>query len=360
MSISRRLSEPVRAPVRQVVSQYHTFFEDLIHAVKNELVARFDRVESRVEELDVTVSTSHESIADQLAMHAASVRTVSAEVERLHRLNGELQALTSAALEELASARDELREARKELAEHIAGIAARLDPEPLSGAGLSRIDRTASRLLNHAASGEGPLAEAGLYIDHPYSVQWSEQRVEIASVNRRIIEQPFVFAAVADLPIGSAILDIGGGQSTAALALASLGHRVTLVEPGGYPFEHPNLEVHPGSLQSLRPDSPYDATIMLAPHGSGPVVDGRGHPLELDADAMQLLAELTAPDGRLVLTATCSRDRMLDLLGEWVPAYTAVGRQLDDLTWQVESTELGDAIGPDRLAMVVATRPRGS
>ncbi|MDH3678852.1 MAG: hypothetical protein OEV40_02760 [Acidimicrobiia bacterium] len=83
MSLTRRMSEPVRAPIRQLINHYTTFFEDLIHAVKSELVAKIDRVNARVDDVDRSVSTSHEAIADQMALQAATLRSLGAEVERL-------------------------------------------------------------------------------------------------------------------------------------------------------------------------------------------------------------------------------------------------------------------------------------
>ncbi|MGF1599838.1 MAG: FkbM family methyltransferase [Acidimicrobiales bacterium] len=83
MSISRRLSEPVRSPIRQTVHRYSSFFEELIHAVKNEMVELVERVDDRVDELQSTVTTSHDTISDQLALQATTIRKLDDEVERL-------------------------------------------------------------------------------------------------------------------------------------------------------------------------------------------------------------------------------------------------------------------------------------
>ena len=86
MSVIRWASEPVRAPGRRVINHYHRFFEDLIHAVKIELVERLDTLDDRVETLDDMVTGSHQVIADQLAMQAASLRSIQTEIERLQDL----------------------------------------------------------------------------------------------------------------------------------------------------------------------------------------------------------------------------------------------------------------------------------
>ncbi len=75
--------------------------------------------------------------------------------------------------------------------------------------------------------------------------------VGLEMVNERIIEVPFVFNALADLPLPSQILDVGGEESTVGLSLASLGHSVDLVEPGGFPVAHPNLTVHEGPVEEV-------------------------------------------------------------------------------------------------------------
>ncbi len=92
MSIARRMSEPVTAPARRIVTHYVGFFEDLIHAVKSELVAKIDGISSRLDDLDRSVATSHQSISDQIAVQAATIRNLSAEVERLQALAARLEA----------------------------------------------------------------------------------------------------------------------------------------------------------------------------------------------------------------------------------------------------------------------------
>lgn len=91
MSIVRRILEPVRAPVRHTINHYTTFFEDLIHAIKSEIVGKIDGVSARVDDVDRSVTTSHQSISDQIAVQAATIRTLSAEVARLQELTSRLE-----------------------------------------------------------------------------------------------------------------------------------------------------------------------------------------------------------------------------------------------------------------------------
>ncbi len=83
MSILRRVSEPVRVPVRHAVHHQVTFFEDLIHEVKSELVSKLDEVNSRLDALERQAAVNGDVMADQLALHTSRLRAVSTEVERL-------------------------------------------------------------------------------------------------------------------------------------------------------------------------------------------------------------------------------------------------------------------------------------
>ena len=211
-----------------------------------------------------------------------------------------------------------------------------------------------------------------MFINHPYLVEWQEGGAFVRLVNERIMEQPFVFAALADLPTGSRVLDIGGGESTVGLAVASLGHAVTVIEPRGYPFEHPNLTVYDGPLETFETDDPFDAVVLLSTieHlGIGHYADGTDEDASADVSAMKIVRDLTAPGGRLVLTTpygpsgVTELERIYDqddlevLLDGWQIHRVTVGRQVDERTWTVEADGLTDHRGDKCVAMVVATLP---
>ncbi|MEM7323129.1 MAG: hypothetical protein AAF531_08585 [Actinomycetota bacterium] len=86
MSLIHRMSEPVRTPVRRFTNHYAIFFEDLIHAVKNEIVGKIDRVDRRVEDVDRSMTAAYESVSDQLAIQTATIRTLRSEVARLQSM----------------------------------------------------------------------------------------------------------------------------------------------------------------------------------------------------------------------------------------------------------------------------------
>ncbi len=306
------MSEPVRAPIRDLITRYSSLFEHLLHAIKNEIVERVDGVDNRLVALDERSASSDQTTADQLALQAAAIRSLQLEVDRL-------MVMADATLGEVTEARDELRAARKEL--------------------------------------EG--------------LGWDERPVGIdPAVDERIVEQPFVFAALADLPLGSRVVDIGGGDSTVALALASLGHRVTVVEPRGYPFSHPNLTVHAGPIETFEPDAPFDAAVLLSTIGHiGLDRPGGGG---ADVATVDAIRAMVVADGRLVLTApyghagvtdqgrVYDRAALLHLVEGWLVGYAAVAHNRHDGTWEVAATELDESADGAGVVMLVATNPAAS
>ena len=356
MSIVRRMSEPVRAPLRDRAAQYTSFFEHLIHAVKNDIIRSLG-------DLDAKAQSAHGATSDQLAVQAATLHQLEARIEAV-------QAMAETTVSDMAETRDEIRATRKEVVEKVYAVAPSVRLGELTEARLDDIDRPASHFLNHVQSWNGPLADAGLFINHPYLVEWSEGSARVRLVNERIIEQPFVYAALADVPLGSRVLDIGGGESIVALALASLGHQVTVVEPRGYPFSHRNLTVYDGPIEQFQPDEPFDAVVILSTieHlGIGHYADGTTVDNDADREAMAMIRGLTRPGGRLVLTTPYGRPRVteleriydrdgiLGLLEGWHIRSVALGRRTSEVGWEVDATELEDPGEVDRVAMVVAS-----
>lgn len=348
MSILRRIARPVRGPVRRVVGPTPRSFETLIHAVKNELTDRLDTVDEQMEELAGSVTSSHTSLADQLALQAASQRSLEHLVRTFEANAAEILA--------------EMKEAAGK--KPIPPVADQI------GVRLSEIKGETSQFLNYAQAHNGPLADAGLWINHPVVMEWGDGTARPGVVNERIIEQPFVYGAVTDLPPGARILDIGGSESTIGFALASLGYDVTVIDPQGYPFTHPNLTLVTVPLEQFAWTEPFDAAILLSAiehFGIGHYQGGGEPDLDADVRALGLVADLLAPGGRLVLTTPYGPaevnelERIYDrpglekLLVGWQIVSCAIGHRLDRQTWTLESVELIDPPGPGRVVMVVAT-----
>jgi hypothetical protein len=203
-------------------------------------------------------------------------------------------------------------------------------------------------------------------------------------VNERIVEQPFVFGAIArafgDGP--ARILDVGGSESTVGLSLATLGHDVTIVDPRAQPLRHPNLTHAACRLDELPGGGePFDAAVVLsAVEHFGLEHYDRAPPLDepsarndlhatgerVDLAALQRLCELVRPGGLLVLTVPFAAQPSVDhfqrvydeeglaeLLQGWSIRTSLRCGRVDRLTW-----ELGV---PSRerhgVALVTAIRP---
>ncbi|MFV0525094.1 MAG: class I SAM-dependent methyltransferase [Acidimicrobiales bacterium] len=343
MSLVRRVLGPVVRPVRRVVRAGRVSAHNLVQgdrAVREQL----DASGHQLEVIEQTVTSSNQTFNDHLALQAATLR----------RVQGEIDAF-----------RVELVELRK-------AVAGRLPPPQAGeavGARLADIDDPTAWFLNYAGSHLGPMADAGWWINHPLVMEWRRGQVGLGAVNERIMEQPFVFAAVASLAPGSRVLDIGGAESTVGFSLASLGYDVTVIEPQGYPFTHPNLTVIERPLEEFEPVAPFDAVILLSTiehFGIGSYAGGPDPDPDADLSAMAVIRGWTADNGLLVLTtpygpaAVTELERIYDrarldkLLSGWTVRHALVGHRIDPVTWTLESDELIDPPGPGRVVMVVA------
>ncbi|MDQ3850354.1 MAG: DUF268 domain-containing protein, partial [Actinomycetota bacterium] len=228
----------------------------------------------------------------------------------------------------------------------LAGLGWRHAPAP--GGELAALDAPRAAFLNWAAGPDGYAAQAGLWFNPPVPVEHHPGRVDVLLVNERIVEQPFVFAALAALAPGARVLDVGGAESTVGLSLASLGHEVTVVDPRPHPLRHPRLRHAACRLDELAAGEPYDAAVALSAieHFGLEHYGGGAGAARLDLDAMARLRELVAAGGLLVLTVpfgtasvdgfqrVYNEDGLRELLGGWrVETSVRVGRT-DRLTWQ--------------------------
>ena len=237
---------------------------------------------------------------------------------------------------------------------------------------LSELTGELAPLLSWNDGPDGFSAQAGLWFNPPVPVEYFEGRVEVLHVTERIVELPFVFAQVAAAgPAPLRILDVGGGESTLALSLASLGHDVVLVDPRGSRLAHPRLTVEAKRLEELDPRAArFDLAISLSAiehfglghyAGSGEA-DPRG-----DRTALARMRELLTPGGLLVLTVpiapTASTDDFQriydpagarDLLTGWEPVAVSAAWQRDRVTWT--AGDLDTPQGDRGVALLAARR----
>ncbi|MBA2348906.1 MAG: DUF268 domain-containing protein [Solirubrobacterales bacterium] len=127
---------------------------------------------------------------------------------------------------------------------------------------------------------------------------------------------------------------MGGSESTVALSLATLGHQVMVVDPRGYPVEHPNLTVCAERLEDHAPARPYDVAVALSAvehFGLGHYAGGEG--AVGDRAAVARLLELVEPGGRLLLTVPFAAEASVD---DFQRVYDLPGLHTLLTGWQVE------------------------
>ncbi len=232
---------------------------------------------------------------------------------------------------------------------------------------LPELGEEVGRFLNWAEGHEGYAAQAGLWFNPPVALDYRPGAVAARQVNERIVEQPFVFAALAGLTPPARVLDVGGSESTVGLSLAALGHDVTVVDPRGYPLAHPRLTAAACRLDQLDPAlAGFDAAVALSAlehfglGGYGEAPGGR-----LDLAALETLrTRLLRSGGLLALTVPFGAPRVdefervydrpgLDaLLAGWEVVEARAAWQLDRSTWV--AGELDDPLGPRGVALVAA------
>lgn len=225
-----------------------------------------------------------------------------------------------------------------------------------------------ARFLNWAEGPEGPAARAGLWFNPPVPVRYEENSIEVLLVNERIVEAPYVFGALSALRSPARVLDVGGGESTIALSLASLGHHVHVVDPRGYRLEHPLIERTPMALEELRTDLVFDAAIAVSSiEHFGLGAYGQHAQTGLDRAALATIRERLAPDGLLVVTVPCavsssqdefqrvySLEQLSDMLAAWDILDLSVAWRLDRVTWIRGSPDVPQA--ESGVALVTARR----
>lgn len=237
--------------------------------------------------------------------------------------------------------------------------------------GLPSLEPGIADLLNFAESHRGFSAQAGLFFNPPVILEYGEGGVAVSAVNERVVEVPFVMAALSTLPTGSRILDVGAGQSTLPLSLASLGYAVTALDLNGYPLGHPNLTSVAQSLEEFEPDASFDGVVCLSSieHFGlghfGPDPDGLGAGVR----ALGRLRTMVVPGGLLVLTVPFGSASVSDfqrvydteglttLLSGWSEVDVRIAFQSSPTTWMLSVEGTPVPAGACQVALVTARTP---
>lgn len=336
----RRPPAPVAEPAER--PDYVT----LIHAVKNDVIGEVRGINDNF----YALSSSQQALVDHQALTGARAEAL---------------------IEAVGATRAELDAARREVMDTLERMAPLARARFVHDARLSDIDEPTAGVINYLLCHRGPLADVGLWRNDPVVVEWLAGDARVGAVNERIVEQPFVYGALADLPTGSRIADVGGAESLVGLSLASSGHLVTVVEPAGYPYEHPNLTVVRQTLDDFQPAAPFDAVVLLSAiehFGLGAYTDNGELDDDADLNAMKRVRDLLVPGGRVVLTTpfgpaavdelerTYDEERLRRLFEGFEIEHQLVGSRLDHTTWTVTGTELTTPPAPGHVAMVRARR----
>jgi 2-polyprenyl-3-methyl-5-hydroxy-6-metoxy-1,4-benzoquinol methylase len=243
--------------------------------------------------------------------------------------------------------------------------------EQIAEGSIEQLDANVARLLNYANSHKGFAAQRAVWFNPPVLVQYQPGEAYIGHVNERIAEVPFVFQAIARIPRGAEILDVGASESTLCLSLAAFGYRVTAIDPRPNPLSHPNLRVVVGKIEEQEELGTFQATVCLSTieHIGVGAYEQEGDPTRADLAAMRRIRELTEPGGLLILTTSYGRSgedefsrtydrRGLDeLLEGWNLEELSFLVRKDETTWiSLNSTEPPNGEDREVVAMLTATR----
>jgi SAM-dependent methyltransferase len=236
---------------------------------------------------------------------------------------------------------------------------------------LPELNVAEAEFLNIATGHLGFAAQAGIWLNPTVHVSHGEGRVWIESVNERILEVPYVFRAIAALKSGASIVDVGAGESTVSLSLASLGYAVTAIDFRKYPFNHPGLVSKDGPLEDCDfGGRQFDAAVVLSAiehFGLGAYGEEIGQS-EADLAAMRQIRSWLKPGGHLFLTVPYGAPqvtplhriyddaRLERLLDGFKVQSREIGEQVDKTAWTVVATPTDrDCF---RVAMITATKAR--
>lgn len=238
---------------------------------------------------------------------------------------------------------------------------------------LTELDDAMAHVVNYATGFRGFYAQAGMWFNPPLAVMLEPGGARLDLVNERIVELPFAMAALGSVPPAARILEIGSAESTFSLSAASLGFRITAVDPRPLPYTHPNLESFAGPLEQLAPPvEPFAAAFLISTiehvglGAYGEDAYGDGQPgAAADRALLHRVRELLSPDGLLVLSTpygpvgvseferTYDDAALTKLLAGWRITERQLVVRRDPLTW-----EAVDHAGPqDRGVVMVRATP---
>jgi 2-polyprenyl-3-methyl-5-hydroxy-6-metoxy-1,4-benzoquinol methylase len=232
------------------------------------------------------------------------------------------------------------------------------------------LDHRLAGLLNFEAGHEGFAAQSGHWFNPPVLVGYETGKVEVRWVNERVVEVPYVFRALAAVEQEGKVLDVGASESTLCLSLATLGYRVTALDPRPNPLTHELLEVVQARIEEWH-DGEFDAVVCLSTieHIGVGAYEQDASDRRVDLEAMKRMRELTKPGGLLVMTTAVGpasvselgrvydREGLDELLADWTVKDETLVQRRDATNWVTVDEEIGSLDGStETVAMVTAAR----
>ncbi len=331
-----------RTPVHWITSSFRNFFN-----------LRFENLGARVDEVGTQAAELHTTTTNEVRANSDFVAEMARAVELSGRRLRSESDRADAQLAELKSLAAEIRELRAEQ------IAAELNPDEviprLFEVSLSDLGHNTALLLNKGRLLDGIGAPALLEINHGIALEYVAGGQQVAGLNERLMEIPYVFGAIRDLNVGASIIDIGSVESVLPLSFAMRGYQSTALDPRGYSYTHPGLTSVAKSVADWSgPDQPVDAiTCVSAIEHFGIGAYGLADSDErLDLDAMARFKTWLRPDGRLVLTVpfgvadvddeqrVYNTEGISELMGGFEVVDSEIYRRVDAVTWE----RLGDIV----------------
>ncbi len=232
--------------------------------------------------------------------------------------------------------------------------------------------------LNFDRTHLGFRSRSGVWVNDPIVLEYSPDGVRWWFTNERIVEIPFTFQAIMEVPPPARVVDIGACESLVALELASLGYTVTAVDIRPYTYIHPNLTAVTASILDWEGDGrPYDVAVLLSTveHFGLPVYGQTAFDQEADKRAMRKIHDLLKPGGLLILTTPFGKSDVGETQRVYSPAdlipllegfrvqRCRIARRKDDKTWLTSEDISFDALeqhesGCDNEAVILATAVR--
>ncbi|MGD0579376.1 MAG: DUF268 domain-containing protein [Bryobacteraceae bacterium] len=317
----------------QLTSAEVNHLENTQMELQAELLGQIQRLQEQVprtalavdllsEKLQLTSDDVKHLIESSVAVQRERSRALSLIARRIAAINRLVVRDDSPQTRQLAERMQAIDRALADLktdqAASLRELAARSPDEAISariGEPVERVRPVTARFLNWAISGTGYFAQRRALFNHGnWSILHEGGTVE-TRITSRIVEVPFAHAAMADLPEGSVLIDVGSNESLLAMELAVAGFQVYSVDFRGYALQHPRLiAVQDSVLHWPGPAQPVDAifSISTVEHIGLPAYGGTDAAPDGDLLAMKRFRAWLRPGGLLVFTAPFGAPKTTD------------------------------------------------